>query len=332
MVVGDIYPEPSRNIFGQCSEEEIFPLISRARDLLANKSPAYDPMLGEMTVCAQRGIITLPPDVLEPLGLLINGVPAIARDLWYQYHINGTGRTQWNYSMPLYWDNMPERPIIRELPSVCRLMAVPQYATDNGKSFRVFGKDENDREIYTLNADGTTTQGFLVTMNKEMPVVTDRNIKYIDRILREATNGYVKLYALNSTSESMLLGDYEPQDTQPLFRRIRVQACSQVRMQYRRRMRPITSVNDFIPIANTMAMILAMKAIKFYLLNNLQEAQNFEANAVRLLNEEQDTRNAQSGIGPQINIRDGSFNPSLYGMTDWWGAGCGYPPGNNCGN
>lgn len=315
-------------MFGNCDLDVLYAWTTEAVELLSNKAPAWDANTAEMTICACNNIITLPRNVETPLGVAVNDVPALARDKWYIYHANGTGPRQFNATW--YWDDSGERPIIREFPGDCKLMAVPQYGTDDGKAFRVFGKDIHDRPIYTLNADGTTTEGFLLIMNSKQPMITDQPIKWIDRIVREATNGYVKLFAINPHAfqdnqvlpESFLLGDYEPNETQPNYRRIRIQCKSRARMRYRRAYRAITCMNDFIPLNNKLALVMAMKAVKFYRNNHEAEAQGFEATAVRFCNEEQETRNAQSSTGPQINVRDGAHNTTLYGMGGGWGS-CG---------
>jgi len=328
MIFADVFVD-AREIFGNCSLDVLFSWTTDAIELLANKSVGWDAMTAEMTICACNNLVTLPRDVETPLGVTINDVPALARDKWFLYHANGPGSRPFTTSW--YWDDAGERPTIREFPGICKLMAVPQYATDDGKSFRVFGTDLQDRPIYTLNGDGSSSEGFLLVMSAKQPMITDQPIKWIQRIVREPTNGNVKLFAIDPAAfqnnqiipESFLLGDYEPNETQPNYRRMRVQCKSRIRMRYRRATRAICGMNDYIPLNNKFALVMAMKAIKFYRNNHEQEAQGFEAIAVRLCNEEQETRNAQSSTGPQVNVRDGSHNATLYGMGGNWGNSMG---------
>ena len=66
----------------------------------------------------------------------------------------------------------------------------------------------------------------------------------------------------------------------------------------------------------------------YYDLNKYDDGQKAEALAVRWLNEEQDTRNAQSGVGIQINVRDGVHNETLYGFgVEQYGPGWGFGDG-----
>lgn len=330
--MADLLPD-ARNEFGNCSLELLFSQTTDAINLLRTKSPAWDAMTAEMTICACNNIITLPRVVGNVMGCSVNDVPAIPRDAWYIYHINGTGPRV--FSTPWYWDDStPQgRPTIREFPFNCKLMAVPQYATDDGKCFRVFGTDYHDRPIFTLNADGTTSEGFLLTMNATQPMITQQPIKWIQRIVREKTNGYVKLYAINTVDQEMyLLGDYEPNETQPSYRRIRVQCKSRVRIRYKLAKFEIVCVNDFIPLDNKFSVVMAMQAIKFYRNKQYDQAAIAEATATRLCNEEQETRNVQSGIGPQVNVRDGAHNATLYAgvngaLEPGWGPGYGGAPG-----
>ena len=329
MIVADIIAAAG-DATGLCDPLLIFPKITEAIDLLKTKSVAWDAMTAEMTICACNGIVTLPRNVLTPLGVATNGVPGIARDKWYIYHVNGSGPQGCQYGNAWYWDDKGERPTIREFDGhICNLLAIPQMATDNNAVIRIFGTDAFDRPIYTLNPDGSTTEGFLLAVNHNMPVITPQPIKWIQRIVKQPTNGFVQLKAVDPiTGETFLLGDYEPGETEPNYRRIRVQCKSQIRMRYRRSTYAVANLNDFIPLNSRNAMIMALRAMKYYNLNKYDDGQKAETLAVRWLNEEQDTRNAQSGIGPQINVRDGVHNETLYGFgVEQYGPGWGQGDG-----
>jgi len=327
MIVSDVWYD-ARDIFGNCNPDVLLARISDAIELLSAKaSPGWDANLAEMSLCTCESYVTLPYDVGTPLAVSANGVPSIARDKWYIYHINGTGPKGW---VPAgFWDDAGERPIIREIKVPSKLLVTLQFATDQNKAFWVYGTDINGTPLITLNQDGTTTPGINLLQNYNPAVATDVYVKWIDRIVREPTNGFVKLWAVDTVDNlGTLLGHYEPQETQPMYRRVRFPCKSQIRMRYRRKTLRVSGLNDFIPLDSRFALQMMMQAVFYYRNKNFAEAAPFEIKAVQFAQEEQKARNAISGIGMQVNVCDGAQNASLYGYpaSDTVGYPGGYGP------
>lgn len=125
-----------------------------------------------------------------------------------------------------------------------------------------------DTEAHALAAPATT--GRIVASNTGtgshsiVQMVANFLVQKVERVLKSPTDGFVNLYAWDTgrTDALTLLGRYEPTETQPLYRRIKVPTrCSWVRMRYRKSIFEITSLDDFIPVRNKMAILMQIKGL-----------------------------------------------------------------------
>lgn len=318
MIFSDVYVQ-ARAVFGNCDFPTVCAKTSDAINLLRTKAPGWDAMMAEMTICNCQGTVTLPRDVETPVALATNGIPSIARDKNYIYHINGTGPRQCFWASPRYWDDCGEAPTFRDILTPSVVIAEPVSASDNGKSFIIFGTDAFNAPLRTINADGTSSDGLLLPMNASPAIASPIPVLRISRIVKSVTNQFVNLWSVDpATNQRTLLGAYAPDETEPNYRRIRVQCKSSVRFRYRRRFWGVTNLNDFIPLDSKIALVLACKAIKAYENDQPAQAEAYEQQATRLCNEEQRTRNAQSGIGPQVDVDIiPSHEGTMYDQSGW---------------
>lgn len=301
MIVRDILSTAER-VFGNCASTELYRYITDAVELLANESH-WDAMTGYITlsVDATTNCITLPNDVETPLGVQLDGYPAFNRDKWYQYHINGKGAFTNIDSYRDFWDDMGEFPTIRELSGDVTITATNDNASDSAIQVRVYGYDENNEEVYTSGVRG---------VDLSMGVASTVKFSRITDVQKPETIGVIRL---TESVTSDLLGIYMPVDTYPRFRRMRVPKSTTVTMRYRKRTREVKSELDYIPLDSRLALQSAMESIKAMNHKNLKEATEWRQYAVTLANAEQKTRNAESGIGPQVQNFSTDINRSLRG-------------------
>jgi hypothetical protein len=114
--------------------------------------------------------------------------------------------------------------------------------------------------------------------------------KTITRVIKPVTQGYVKLIAFAGVQGGAgeTLGYYAPQETQPQYRRIRVNAaCKWVRIMYRRAEIKLVNDNDLVPFPSKQAMLLLLKSIRLWETNNTDLGQVYENKAFELLLEQQ---------------------------------------------
>jgi hypothetical protein len=295
MFVSEFYSQAKRQFEG-CDEATIFSNLSDAVRLLQNKG-INDPLLGEIELCVCNGFVTLPRDVGTVLGVNVCGQPTLLQDQWFKYHINGPGS---NGACGVITE-MGQVCTFREPSEAAHLVAEVTSATDNNKKLRVFATDVNGKKIFTAGPNGTLEEGFLVPTifgysqrNPTAPAVGQ-----IYRISKETTKDFVKLIAVNESdgASQTLIGHYEPDETLPQYRRIKVPGKSSVLVKYKKASLQIRRMTDFINVSNYEALRLACRAIKFRSDDKYDAARAAEAEASRILAEE---TQAQLPSGPRV--------------------------------
>jgi hypothetical protein len=305
MFVSDIIVE-AKNVLGKCDNDTVYRRISDAVRL-ANNQGKFDVAIGLMDLCVCDGCTTLPADVATVLGVLNGGYPTLIRDQWYQFHINGSGSSE---CVPCgYTDELGPFCTFKDPSGPVKLVAICENALDSGcKSLRVFGWDEDGKRIYTPGAGGVLEDGFLLPLiygypgsNPEAP-----SIARIDRIQKDVTNGFVKLIAVDPDDDTpqTLIGYYQPWETVPTYRRLRVPDRSWIRIKYRRKDIEVRSSADWINIENRQALMMLLKSVKFSLDNQIDMARQFEAEGIRLLSQEQEALQPPGQNSPQIFVVD----------------------------
>jgi hypothetical protein len=195
--------------------------------------------------------------------------------------------------------------------------------------------DENTVEIYPSAAQAqniASTAGRIVVTNAGVGVssffqiLPAYQIQKIDRVLLidgqtpaqaalpnttpigqeppPLRNGFIDLYAWDTGRDSnlSLLGHYAPNEHEPYYRRIKTAlAGAWIRMRYRRKTFVIRSLNDYIPLTNTMAVLFMVRAQELYRTNFYDEGQKYEGLAVGYLLEEHMARQGPESIQPQFN-------------------------------
>ncbi len=288
MQVSQIYSELKKpDVLGVCDEDLIFSRLTDAVSLISNQG-ILDPNIGEMDLCVCDGCVTLPYEVGTILAANQAGMPTLLRDQWFQYSPNGTG--SWSCPSFGYTDVIRNNaPTFKDPNGPVALVAELDSALDSNKLLRVYGWDENGKRIFTAGPSGVLEDGFLVPTvygfsqpNPDAPLVAR-----IDRIQKAATNGFVRLLAVNSDgTASTLIGSYLPAETNPSYVRIKIPCNNWVRIKYRKRDLQVRSVNDWINIENREVLILAVKAVNYRRKNNVELAAQLESEAVRILNNE----------------------------------------------
>jgi hypothetical protein len=108
-----------------------------------------------------------------------------------------------------------------------------------------------------------------------------------------------------------LIGYYLPWETNPSYRRIRVPDRSWIRIKYRKKDIEVRGSSDWINIENREALFLLLKAVKFRLDNQIDNAKSYEAEGLRLLANEADSLRPPAISPPQI-----IFDGPDFGTTD----------------
>lgn len=303
-----------KTVLGKCASDELFRRLTDAVRLANNQSKSNDWNVAQMDLCVCDGCVTLPADVATVLAVNNGGFPTIMRDQWFQYHINGTGIT--DYQPWRYTDELGPVCTYKDPSGPVNLVAVVENSLDSSNvTLRVYGWDENGKRIFTTGPNGVLEDGFLVptiygfpAVNPEAPAITR-----IDRISKTVSNGFIKLLAIDpddSTSHTQI-GYYQPWETTPSYRRIRVPDRSWIRIKYTRKDIEVRGLGDWINIENREALLLILRSVKLRFDGQVDQARAYEAEGLRLLSNEAESLRPSAITPPQIIV-----DSTTYGQTE----------------
>lgn len=304
--------DDAKTILGFSREDKLFRWLTDAVELLAQKGE-IDPLVGYVDLCIDNGCVTLPREIETVLACNIGGHPALGHDQLFSFHLNGPGdfQTRCDFS----WDDSGLHPVYRDLKCPSKVVTFLDNTEDEGKAVRVFGYDEQHRPLRTKV--GTEWQdGYLVPTiyGYALPETGAPTIARITGIVKDVTSGNIRLSSFDSsTSTGTLLGVFEPDETVPRYRRLKVHNSSGwIRICYRKRTAQIRSVHDRILLHSRPALLLALHAVKFYRDSDIANGQAFEANATRLLTEREATLTGVAGFPIQVDDRNSISDKNDY--------------------
>lgn len=309
MLIRELHVDDRTQAIGTCNNDRAYRVYTRASKLLADKglSPG---LIQEISICCCAGFFTLPREVEQVLGIQVNSMAVIPRNEWFSYHVNGPGDS--NYTPCGYGDILtqnactardPDRPV--------KLALRVRSAQDANKKFRVGAWLENGEKVYSADQDGQMREGFLLPtiFNSLLTPTGIGAVTKIDWISKEPFVDWCELYAVDpDTNEAIsLLGQYAPDEVQPQYVRIRTAAKNAVRVKFRRRTFDIKTEDDWIPIDNVDAFLLACRAIVKRDAEQYDAARWCEAEAERLLKDSIRARRPAGIAPPQVSVSATNF-------------------------
>jgi hypothetical protein len=304
LIVEDIWDE-AQEIFGHCSEPKLLRRITDAVELLANKGE-IDPLVGNVDLCVDGQCVTLPREIETVLAVNIGGRPSLGRDELFSFHLNGPG--DFTTTCEYTWTNAGGFPTYRDLRCPSKLVTFLDSAEDNGKALRIYGFDQENRPLRTKE-NGVWVDGYLIptVYGYAVPDSSAPTVSRITWIKKDRTVANVRLSTYDNSSDSgTLLGVFEPDETLPSYRRIKLSRSAEwVRIFYRRRSLELLSRKDRILLHSRPALILAMQAVKKYKEFDLGTAVGLEAQATRLLTEKESVLTPPTANPIQVNDRGG---------------------------
>ncbi len=273
-----------KEVLGSCGEEEIFRKVTSAVSVLAN-SGEFDPLRGYLDICTDGGcLITLPEEVDTVLAVNIGGRPTIARSQMFNFHLNGMG--DWGTPCGWAWQDKGMVPTYRQMVSPSKVVAFVERSEDQGAELWVYGFDEAGHYVKT-EEDGEWVNGYRVPtiFGYALPDAGAPTFSRIVAVRKAETKGVIRLSSFdNSLTTGTLLGIFQPDETNPQYRQIKLgMVCDQVRVAYRKRLYKIRSVHDLIPLHSPPALMAMVHALKFYDEGDTARAMVYEANARRWL-------------------------------------------------
>lgn len=295
-----------RKISSSCPQSQDFlSLLNEATRRLMRRGDWRNTVV-PIYVCVRKGCVTFPRYVEEirKANLCNNYVPV--RNGWYTFLDFNAGR---NWSACGWWGWLGQEtrltqthdaPTFSDIAGEGRLVRVyPQANADIGKTVKLFGVDNNDQPLRTI--DGTTglwSEGITITMAAPFGS-SSTFVRRIDRVLKQETTAPVTMYAYNSDADVLEeLATYDPGETNPVFIRYNLSAdcgygtesgasCSEAKplvALVKLRFVPVKTGTDLVLVDNLDALKEMIQSVKLGEAGNPEEAAKFEARALRELN------------------------------------------------
>lgn len=294
----------SNDVLGISDRTKIIDYISRAIEIAAYRAN-WNPYVSTLDICSDNnGYITLPSFVDVVLAANVGGRPALFRNSWYEYHINGLGsNSACGGTCGLYWDDKMWSPTFQDVKQWSLVAAICEDPIDGNGSLQMIVQGEtvdsnyNQKMALTIPASGPSSPGVRVPILTNY-ASTDPSVTYfkkITQVTKPVTRGYIKLIAFQpeQLSQAVTLGYYAPNETNPRYKRMKVSCtCEWVRVKYRRKTIDLVNDYDIVPIASYQAMLDLLKAIRLRETNNIDVAEKYETKAVQLL---QDIQTIEDG-------------------------------------
>lgn len=303
-----------KTVLGTCDTATFFRRLTDAVRLASTQSKSNDWNINHMDLCVCDGCVTLPADVATVLAVNNGGLTTLIRDQWFQYHINGTGTTI--YQPWRYTDELGPVVTYKDPSTPVNLVAVVENPLDSSTvTLRVYGWDADGKRIFTTGANGILEDGILVPTIYGFPAVNPDApaISRIDRISKTVSNGFIKLIAIDATDSTShtQIGYYQPWETVPSYRRIRVPDRSWLRIKYRRKDIDVRGLGDWINIDNREALLLLVRAVRLRFDGQIDQAKIYEIEGMRLLSNEAEALRPSAISPPQIIV-----DSSIMGMCE----------------
>jgi hypothetical protein len=309
VIAGDVYDDAA-DIFGAIGRQRLFDKITESMEMLANKSQ-WDGLDGYVDINADgKGYISLPRKVEVPIGMNFCEAPAQMRNKWYEFHMNGMGTLSNQGGTSGFFDDLGEYPLIVEPYQPLQIFAKTSWQPDNTANVIAYGYNTTGTWIKSVDSTGKVMDGEIVPVVYVDPSNTDLTIsisatknyfRQINRITKDETQSTMLLFGVvptppptngHSTPPPVLLSMFDGDETEPMFRRIRVPKEAQwARLRYRTRTMKITKMSDPLNMRSKTALVTMMRSLKALETGQVDAANAFEAKAIQLISEEQMSRN-----------------------------------------
>jgi hypothetical protein len=286
-----------------CDDATVYNRISDATEILCNKSD-IDPLIGWVDIVTTNSrYVTLPREVDTILALNISGRPSFPRNRWAEFHLNGFGTDETSRCQN-FWDDKGDFPLFVDPSSPVRFSGSTTVVGDvTAGELWVYGYDENDRRVVS-EIGGNVVDGYRVELyaSPTLPNPAAPLFKRVESVRKSSSNGFFSLWGTTADAVTSLYGEYQPTETLPAFRRIKIsQDAEWVRAQFRRKVFRVSALTDFIPLHSRYALMLMVKALQKYDDDKIDEAAAYEEKAVQLLLEKQRASNPPGGPSMQVS-------------------------------
>lgn len=265
-------------------------------------------------ICANSACLTWPRQIHTIEALAVDSVPRKIRNEWYEFLEAGPGVMGRTSNDGLQMVDRGNACAFDDITagSITSYIRIYSDVPETWKYIILQGHDENGNWIRTQ--DGTTwIDGLKVAIPTDpaTPVTTTKKFSTLERVIKDKTNGVVRLYEYSGSAIVKSLAIYEPDETLPHYRRSFIPGlqnlstngvCNKVNVVVMAKLAyyPVANENDFLLIGNLDALVEQVRALKNYENKNLSEGMACEALAVKYL---QNELGESDGSGEVIQMR-----------------------------
>ena len=298
VTVRDVYDDAA-TIFGKIGRPSLIRKISDAVELLSNKGN-WDPLRAYLTMNVAQGLVTLPEDVETVLRVNVDANPVFMRSQLYEFSLMGPdpatiSNTETN------WQDAGDSPVFFQPATPSQLVV-----QDDSAALYASGFDTDNLPItdFTPQLDPSGPLFARITSIRIAP----------------GALGAIELDAQTTSESQTVLGVYSIGTLIPSFRQIRIdKPAASARILFRKRVKPLRSIDDIIFLNNRSAIVLMMQAMAAWMDATKGDAVALEARAVQALQDEQAARNSGETLAddeqdaPALGNAINTFNLILAG-------------------
>lgn len=226
---------------------------------------------------AQRGCITLPPELETPLQVKIDGRVGTVWNQWMTFSsvtsdLEGCEPESYRSLVP------QPNPVFTAYPIPQGGSVLGIVGTCKEEAYIIVqGKDITGREIVTT-WKGEQVIGEKFTIQKGLMTYGKVMFNEITGIIKDKTKGYVQIWAVNPEIEkAIFLGDFAPYEEKPSYRQVKVIGCSptnivDVVVQGRIKLKTSYADNEIVPFDSLNNITFAAQALQAEENSNIQVA------------------------------------------------------------
>jgi hypothetical protein len=325
LTVNDVFNDVGR-VLAVNDTSVIYSRLNDIVEILGTEGD-WDPTRGYLDVWVGcNGQVTLPPEVDVVLAVNVGGRPTQIHDFWFMFHLNGPGEyfkevdTGWQWTTPSgrgdggnkssHTFDGPYVSVFQDPPlSGTQLFAQLESPADSGTPMRVYGFDTNGNWIRSVE-NNLPVDGFLVPTVYGNPQAnaTAPAIAAITGVSFQNTTrqGYIGLWGYDSSGNQVQMGNYQPYELVPRYRRITLsRRCGQARIAFKKRALPLSNLTDVIFLHSKYAIVTMAMALKKFDDDRIQEGELYQQKAVDFLKKKQKSISVPSG--PSVQIADNNL-------------------------
>jgi len=266
--------------------------------------------------CASNGCITLPRQIETIEAAAVCNNPITIRNGWFEFVEHGNGQRVEDKG----WDrNMVDRGIAVSFEDIRgtgkKLKVYFDLPVDNATQILFQGYDADGNWIKTSDGTGGYYDGELIVPSATGTLST-HYFSALTGVQKPITQGVIRVYEYDTVATTQrAIAIYEPDETRPTYRRILIPGLSTlgsctgtgdtcatktVTVMVKIAFMPVYVDTDWLQINSLPALKSMCQALKKEENNLIDDAHKYEANAVRIL---QNQLQNHEGDGPVIAIK-----------------------------